>query len=95
LGLISHDETVSRLGRRLAVGDKPKLLGILHIASVTSGTSIEGDRIRSAQHPILAVCWTSGLVFSAADGVGSLPSKDAAAAFLESAVRHHLLLRSR
>jgi hypothetical protein len=52
-----------RRSRGYAGGDKPKLLGILHIASVTSGTSIEGDRIRSAQHPILAVCWTSGLVF--------------------------------
>ena len=31
-GLTSHDETLSRLRRRLAVGDKPKLLGILHIA---------------------------------------------------------------
>jgi hypothetical protein len=52
-----------RRSRGYAGGDKPKLLGILHIASVTSGTSIEGDRIRSAQHPILAVRWTSGLVF--------------------------------
>jgi hypothetical protein len=31
-GLASHDETLSRLRRRLAVGDKPKLLRILHIA---------------------------------------------------------------
>ena len=31
-GLASHDETLSPLRRRLAVGDKPKLLRILHIA---------------------------------------------------------------
>jgi len=48
-GLASHDETLSPLRRRLAVGDKPKLLRILHIAQRTSGTSIEGDRIRSAR----------------------------------------------
>ena len=67
-GLASHDETLSPLRRRLAVGDKPKLLRILHIAQRDLRTSIEGDRIRSARHRILTTRQPSGFVFRGGRG---------------------------
>jgi hypothetical protein len=49
LGLAGHDETLSRLRRWRAVGDKPNLLGILGTPSVTSGPQSTASRIRSPQ----------------------------------------------
>jgi hypothetical protein len=65
LGLTSHDETLSRLRRRLAVGDKPKLLGIFGNALRDLRDLNQPRAGFVPRNPILATCRPSGFVFRA------------------------------
>jgi hypothetical protein len=65
LGLAGHDETLLRLRRRLAVGDKPKLLGILGNAQRDLRNLNQPRTGFVPRNPILATCWRSGIPRSA------------------------------
>ena len=84
LGLTSHDETLLRLRRRLAVGDKPKLLGILGNAQRDLRDLNQPRAGFVPRNPILANLPALRIRFPRDPLPGALSSQNAPAASLES-----------